>query len=61
MIMEFGELAQADTDPEAEYPWMGPHGMPGNENGEVVELDAYHGDFKVRKREEEGCGCGMKH
>ncbi|KIY02279.1 uncharacterized protein Z520_02417 [Fonsecaea multimorphosa CBS 102226] len=44
--------------------WMGPPGLPVNEDGSLVVLDAYHGDFKHRKREAEGiadCGCGMKH
>ena len=62
MITEAGTLAQADPDPDAEYPWMGPPGLPNNENGELDVLDRYHGDFKHRKREElEGCGCGLKH
>ncbi|KIX08209.1 uncharacterized protein Z518_02865 [Rhinocladiella mackenziei CBS 650.93] len=42
--------------------WMGPPGLANNENGELVHLDEYHGDFKHRKREAEmDCGCGMKH
>lgn len=55
--------------------WMGPPGLPVNEDGSLVKLDEYHGDFKVRKREEaewlhdlkhrrglaEDCGCGAKH
>ncbi|EXJ87128.1 alkaline phosphatase [Capronia epimyces CBS 606.96] len=44
--------------------WMGPPGLPANDNGELVSLDEYHGDFKHRKREAEAgldCGCGMKH
>jgi len=42
--------------------WMGPPGLPVNENQELVHLDTYHGDFKHRKREAEmDCGCGMKH
>ncbi|OCT50119.1 Repressible alkaline phosphatase [Cladophialophora carrionii] len=41
--------------------WMGPEGLPVNEDGSLVALDAYHGDFKHRKRELEECGCGMKH
>ncbi|OAP56230.1 hypothetical protein AYL99_09409 [Fonsecaea erecta] len=44
--------------------WMGPPGLPVNLDGSLVALDAYHGDFKHRKREAEGiagCGCGMKH
>jgi alkaline phosphatase len=46
--------------------WMGPHGLPVNENGLLVHIDEYHGDFKHRKREAEAefgldCGCGMRH
>ena len=41
--------------------WMGPEGLPVNENGNLASLDDYHGDFKHRKREELDCGCGMKH
>jgi alkaline phosphatase len=43
--------------------WMGPEGLPINDNGELVSLDTYHGDFKHRKREAEleDCGCGMRH
>ncbi|KIW40664.1 uncharacterized protein PV06_07841 [Exophiala oligosperma] len=44
--------------------WMGPLGLPVNENGQLVHLDEYHGDFKHRKREAEfssDCGCGLKH
>ena len=43
--------------------WMGPEGLPVNDNGELVSLDTYHGDFKHRKREAEvdDCGCGMRH
>ena len=44
--------------------WMGPPGLPNNENGQLVYLDEYHGDFKHRKREAEAmgdCGCGLKH
>ena len=44
--------------------WMGPAGWSNNENGELVHLDTYHGDFKHRKREAEAmddCGCGLKH
>ncbi|KAL6253075.1 vacuolar alkaline phosphatase [Rhinocladiella similis] len=44
--------------------WMGPLGLPVNENGQLVHLDEYHGDFKHRKREAESsldCGCGTKH
>ena len=43
--------------------WMGPEGLPINDNGELVHLDDYHGDFKHRKREAEmaGCDCGMRH
>jgi alkaline phosphatase len=43
--------------------WMGPEGLPNNDNGELAILDDYHGDFKHRKRaaEFEGCDCGMKH
>jgi alkaline phosphatase len=44
--------------------WMGPPGLPNNENGQLVYLDTYHGDFKHRKREEEafeGCECGLRH
>lgn len=46
---------------EAWGEWMGPEGLPINDNGEFVSLDTYHGDFKVRKREEMDCGCGMRH
>lgn len=46
--------------------WMGPAGLPVNQDGSLVHLDAYHGDFKHRKREAEAaaqaaCGCGMRH
>lgn len=42
--------------------WMGPPGLPVNENGDLVHIDEYHGDFKHRKREAEmDCGCGVKH
>ena len=44
--------------------WMGPPGLANNENGQLVYLDEYHGDFKHRKREAEAfedCGCGLKH
>ncbi|EXJ83308.1 alkaline phosphatase [Capronia coronata CBS 617.96] len=44
--------------------WMGPPGLPANDNAQLVSLDEYHGDFKHRKREAEAamdCGCGMKH
>lgn len=43
--------------------WMGPPGLPQNENRQLVTLDTYHGDFKHRKREAEleDCGCGFKH
>ena len=46
--------------------WMGPAGFASNENGQLVYLDEYHGDFKHRKREAEAealgdCGCGLKH
>ncbi|EXJ59540.1 alkaline phosphatase [Cladophialophora psammophila CBS 110553] len=44
--------------------WMGPRGLPVNEDGSLISLDAYHGDYKHRKREAEAiadCGCGMKH
>lgn len=44
--------------------WMGPPGLPLNDNGKLVAVDQYHGDFKHRKREAEAeldCGCGMKH
>lgn len=42
--------------------WMGPPGLPNNENGNLLHLDDYHGDFKHRKREAEmDCGCGAKH
>lgn len=44
--------------------WMGPPGLPNNENGQLVYLDTYHGDFKHRKREAEAlgdCGCGLRH
>lgn len=44
--------------------WMGPPGLPTNDNGRLISLDEYHGDFKHRKREAEAsfdCGCGMKH
>ena len=45
---------------ESEYAWMGPEGLPNNDNDELVILDDYHGDFKHRKREAEvGCDCGM--
>lgn len=43
--------------------WMGPPGFPANDD-KLVLVDAYHGDFKHRKREAEAqadCGCGMKH
>ena len=39
--------------------WMGPLGLPANDNGKLATLDDYHGDFKHRKREEEmSCNCG---
>ena len=44
--------------------WMGPPGLPNTENGALVYLDTYHGDFKHRKREAgamEDCGCGLRH
>ena len=44
--------------------WMGPPGLANNENGQLVYLDEYHGDFKHRKREAEAfsdCGCGLRH
>jgi alkaline phosphatase len=44
--------------------WMGPPGLPNNENHQLVYLDEYHGDFKLRKREAEAgedCGCGLRH
>lgn len=46
-----------------EYGWMGPPSFPGKEEGDaLVTLDAYHGDFKLRKREAEAdCGCGIRH
>ncbi|OJD11039.1 hypothetical protein AJ78_08109 [Emergomyces pasteurianus Ep9510] len=50
------------------YAWMG---MPLSDSVVVDRLDRYHGDFKRRKRGEEGvdirdpegenCGCGLKH
>ena len=43
---------------------MGPESLPGREDFEgdiLVSLDEYHGDFKHRKREEEECGCGLRH
>lgn len=42
-----------------DYAWMGPPGLPVNDNGQLAVLDAYHGDFKHRKREELECGCGL--
>jgi alkaline phosphatase len=44
-----------------DYAWMGPHGLPVNDNGMLATLDAYHGDFKHRKREEQDCACGLTH
>lgn len=41
--------------------WMGPEGLPVNDDGSLIALDAYHGDFKHRKREVEECGCGLRH
>lgn len=43
--------------------WMGPPGLPVNDNDDLVHLDTYHGDFKHRKREAEmeDCGCGLRH
>ena len=41
--------------------WMGPEGLPVNEDGGLVTMDVYHGDFKHRKRELEECGCGLRH
>lgn len=44
--------------------WMGPMGLPVNDNQQLLHLDEYHGDFKHRKREAElslDCGCGLKH
>ena len=39
--------------------WMGPLGLPANDNGKLATLDDYHGDFKHRKRDEEmSCNCG---
>jgi alkaline phosphatase len=44
------------------WEWMGPEGLPKNENGELKILDEYHGDYKHRKRAaEEYCGCGIRH
>jgi alkaline phosphatase len=43
----------------ADYAWMGPPGLPVNENGQLAILDDYHGDYKHRKREELECGCGL--
>jgi alkaline phosphatase len=45
---------------EKEWDWMGPEGLPNNENGELEILDEYHGDYKHRKRAAEE-DCGMKH
>jgi len=49
---------------EAWGEWMGPPGLSVNDNGLLLHLDEYHGDFKHRKREAElglECGCGLKH
>jgi alkaline phosphatase len=42
-----------------DYAWMGPPGLPVNDNGQLAILDDYHGDYKHRKREEADCGCGL--
>jgi alkaline phosphatase len=52
-----GEDGQMDDWGE----WMGPEGLPVNDDGSLVVLDAYHGDLKHRKREIEDCGCGQRH
>lgn len=67
--LDFPEVETADAALErlfpgeemGDYAWMGPEGLPVNDNGQLAVLDAYHGDFKHRKREELDCGCGMKH
>ena len=42
--------------------WMGPPGLPINENGNLIHLDTYHGDLSHRKREAKAvCGCGFEH
>lgn len=49
---------------ETGWEWMGPPGLPTNENGKLIYLDTYHGNFKNRKRESEAiedCGCGLMH
>ncbi|KPI37602.1 Repressible alkaline phosphatase [Cyphellophora attinorum] len=52
-----------DEESAGDYAWMGPPGLPNNDNGQLAVLDNYHGDFKHRKREAEGdgCGCGLMH
>ena len=53
---------QTNGDDEEEWAddWMGPEGLPVND-GSLVALDQYHGDFKHKKREVDACGCGSKH
>ena len=53
--------AEAEVLAGDEYAWMGPKGLPVNDNGMLAVLDNYHGDFKHRKREADGCGCGGMH
>jgi alkaline phosphatase len=52
---------QDDSSEQWGDDWMGPEGLPVNGDGSLVALDAYHGDFKHRKREVEECGCGLRH
>ncbi|RMZ77176.1 hypothetical protein DV737_g4482, partial [Chaetothyriales sp. CBS 132003] len=47
-IHEGAEGAEA----EPVYDWMGPVDVPLRDNDELVTLDAYHGDYKHKKREE---------
>lgn len=52
-----------ESENSLEAMWMGPTGLSQNEDGRLVHLDDYHGDFKHRKREAEldDCGCGLRH
>lgn len=56
------KTSSVDGESEDWGEWMGPPGLSNNENGQLVHVDDYHGDFKHRKREEEmDCNCGMRH
>lgn len=63
-LRDKGVKQEGVTEVQGEWDgWLGPEGMPVNENGQLVYLDQYHGDFKHRAREAEAdeCGCGVKH